>query len=37
MNSKEELIMIRETLGLIPTWALPALNQVPFHACITID
>ena len=38
MNSKKELIMIRETyLGFIATWASPALNEVPFQACITIN
>ena len=37
MNPKEELIMIRETLWFIATWASPALNEVPFRACITID
>ena len=37
-NSKEELIMIRETsLGFIATLASPPLNEVPFHACITIN
>ena len=37
MNSEEELIMIHETLGSIPTWASPALNEVPFRAYISIN
>ena len=37
MNSEEELIMIHETLGSIPTWAWPVLNEVPFDTYISID
>ena len=37
MNSEEELTMIHETSGLIPTWALPALNEVPFRVYISIN
>ena len=37
MSPKEELIMIRETLGLIPKWALPMLSEVPFRAYMSIN